>query len=84
MGHIRLVTSRPLEVGFKPDKGQSAPFALNMAIPFGPINRPTVLSLVASVLKFCGSSKLDLTGPLWKMLRGNFLQDDGPEVHLGC
>ena len=36
VGPIRVVTSRPLEAGFKPDKSQSAPFALNKTNPFGP------------------------------------------------
>ena len=49
VGHIRLVTSRPLEVGLKPDKGRSAYFVLNKSIPFGPINRPTAMGAMGAI-----------------------------------
>ena len=45
VGQIRYVTSRLLETGLKPDKGQSAPFVLNKANPFGSTNSTKVLSL---------------------------------------
>ena len=35
VGHIRLVTSRLLEIGSEPDKKQSASFEFNKKIPFG-------------------------------------------------
>ena len=38
VGHIRVVTSRLVEVGLKPGKGHLAPFALNKTIPFGDTN----------------------------------------------
>ncbi len=43
VGHIRVVTSRLVEVGLKPDKSQSSPFALNKKIPFGITNNTKVL-----------------------------------------
>ena len=43
VGHIRVVTSRLVEVGLKPDKSQSTPFALNKKIPFGITNNTKVL-----------------------------------------
>ena len=45
MGHIRLVTSRLLEIGSEPDKKQSASFEFNKKIPFGPPKRPKNLGL---------------------------------------
>ena len=38
VGPIRFVTSRLLEAGLKPDKGRSAPFALNKTGPVCDIN----------------------------------------------
>ena len=35
VGHIRFVTSRPLEVGLKPAKSRSTLFSMNMTNPLG-------------------------------------------------
>jgi hypothetical protein len=45
VGHIRLVTSRLLEIGSEPDKKQSASFEFNKKIPFGIINNTKLLGL---------------------------------------
>ena len=45
VGHIRLVTSRLLEIGSEPDKKQSASFEFNKKIPFGATNSIKLLGL---------------------------------------
>ena len=69
VGHIRLVTSRLLEIGSEPDKKQSASFEFNKVIPFCAINSTEGLGFPNAVHLWA----LELTNhEIQKWLTSNF------------